>query len=452
MKAANLRVLTPAGFDLFPYLDMDDTDRQSIVAAFVDTAVWGVKQICPEGVGKKSLSKSELTALREKIKYSPEAYLYFILSPEPITHGRGKTPRLEGLVIHESEFNDFDFRFQNLGIHFAATDKEHNIAQADLEETIVANVMKSFDHSAKRLETSLEKAFNKERKRLKDRIEQFNEFVEDKKAIIAKTKKALNGSIAKIKEKENAINAYNEYLEKRVRELSKIMDQNRQGFYSFFNDVSEIAMSVSADLNKIFASHIERFEDKIKSLNVLHKKANETNKAVKKLLETKEQTSKAYNELKAFEKKFSAEIDQAQWQCLGLQDNIQKMWTLGDACRGLHEMMAQVERYILEMIAVEQKADVSMAARKSGVDWQWLYQEQLRMERLVSDSISLDDNSQKIKNFLFSMENPVRKAIDEIENAVGELKVERQRSRDNRELYQSVNVHLRNLQQILHYR
>ena len=379
MKAANLRVLTPVGFDLFPYLDMDDTDRQAIVKAFIDTAVWGVGQIDINGVGKKVFSASKLKEMGKKIRSRPEEYLYFILSPKPVSHGNGQKPRLEGLILHQNDFNDFDFRFQNLGIHFAVNDEERNVIHNSVENTIVANVLDSFDHSVERLHKSLDDAFSKERTCLKSKIDHFKKFIDEKETRIIKTRLTLTESIDRIKEKEEKIFSYGAYLQMSIEKFSRLMDKNKFEFGEFFRNVSSTAKSIGSGLKEIYTVRIKEIDDQIKSLEDFQKKAEKTEEAVNNLIDNWEQTSNVYKKLEDFREAFSKNVEAVQWQCIGLQENIEKMRLLEDACKGLHNIMDQLESHIVVMTTVGRKTKLSTAVGENRAVWQWLSFEHRKM-------------------------------------------------------------------------
>ena len=168
------------------------------------------------------------------------------------------------------------------------------------------------------------------------------------------------------------------------------------------------------------------------------------------MLQTRKETSKAYDKMKKIEAELSAEFDEAQWTFMGLQENNLKMWKLGDACRGLNEMMTQLERYMVAMHVAGKKTGLSMTARNNEGVWEWLHQSYQRMGQLVEDSSALNDNSGKLQTSIIRMEGPVRRVLQEIENAVRELKTQRIRSRVDRELYNTIDEQFRKLHSLMY--
>jgi hypothetical protein len=355
MAKAGLRVMTPDGFDLFPYLEVDSNDHQALVEAFLEASVWGVLR---NKLGARRDKPDEhWKSLADSIRKDPQKFIYLIYPKDPvkIPNWEDENCPLEGLIIAEDSFRPFDAKTTNIGIHFSMDQQEREDFGNSIRETIVANVLERFDGSLQKMREALEARFHEERATVRLEISQLDSHVEETRKRIDDWRRDLEDGKKKVTSREECLNRYNSFLES-VLSLyenifitqSKNVWESAQQLRAAFENAETLYKNISEDGKKAIAGCIEsldKIEEEIKTV-------------VKRATDLLSRRDLAFNNIKALEKftkKLSGKIASRKYLALDLSENLNDHWKINDAFAGLNTFLLHALGVVEEAQKLERR-------------------------------------------------------------------------------------------------
>lgn len=355
MAKAGLRVMTPDGFDLFPYLEVDSDDHQALVEAFLEATVWGVLRSGTEA--RRDKSDEHLKSLEDAIRNEPKKFIYLIYPKEPAkTHSwEDEDCPLEGSIISEESFRPFDVKTTNIGIHFSMDYKEREHFVNSIRETIVANVMERFDGSLKKMREALEARFQAERETVRQEIRELDNHVDESRKQIDNWRKSLEDGKKKVTSSEECLSRYNSFLEsalslyenifvaqsKNVWESAQQLKAAVENAETFFKDISE-------DGKKTITQRIESFDEIEKEVKIVVSRTDD-------LLSRRNLAFKNVKTLENFTKKLSEKIASEKLGTLDLLENLKDHWKIEDAFAGLSTFLLHSSGVLEEARKLERR-------------------------------------------------------------------------------------------------
>lgn len=364
MAKAGLRVMTPDGFDLFPYLEVDSDDHQALVEAFLEATVWGVLRSGTEA--RRDKSDEHWKSLEDAIRNEPKKFIYLIYPKEP-----AKTPSwededcpLEGSIISEESFRPFDVKTTNIGIHFSMDQQEREDFGNSIRETIVANVLERFDGSLKKMREKLESRFKEERDTVRQEIGQLDSHLEETRKRIDDWRKTLEDGKKMVTSREECLNRYNLFIESVISLYENIFIMQSKNVWEFaqqlrpaFENAETLYKDISKDGKKAVTERIEsldKIEEEIKTV-------------VSRATDLLSRRDLAFNNVKTvenFTKKLSAKIISRKYLALDLSENLNDHWKINDAFAGLNTFLLHASGVLEEARKLERRHQTLGASYK----------------------------------------------------------------------------------------
>lgn len=439
LAAANLRVLIPEGFNLFPYLEIDEGDTARIVEAFLKTVVRF------DSVVNRHVRLDPKKV--ENILSHPRDYLFFIFPKGEALIQSAEKSALEGLVLHKSDFCDFDIKLANLGINFAKTDEERNAVNQNFRTTIVQNFASQYDVSIGILRSHLEDSFQEERKRLKEKIDGFIEFTDNTEKALAERREKIDQTIKDINIKESIVSGYKDYLETIIEGYTSLCQTDSPSIEDFGRQIDLVLKELNRDTDTIFSDNADRFTQKIKFLREVQERSGKTQENMKAMLEKKEASLKALNELKELDKLFSSEISSVHLDSLEIRDNIQTTWSIDHTFRALSDHLSVLEDHLSNITGKMYRGETyAVTHDEDDLVKEWLEYINGRVNDIKSMKAQIKNgNSTTLKNILQKSQGPVAQCFQDLENSVRLLNEWKVRHRRQRELYVSLSKHIATL-------
>ncbi|MFH2044799.1 MAG: hypothetical protein ABIK92_06610 [Pseudomonadota bacterium] len=341
MAYSGLRVLIPEGFDLYPYLEVEEEDKTVIVNAFLET------------VGCTINSRK-----REDIRANPERYLYFIFPKQTNIISDWEKTDLEAIIIHEKEFRKFDIKIANMGIHFAMNEEDKNIANQIFNNHVTENIKEQFNSVITQLTQYLEDAFQYERRKFKKKIEEFNTYIENQDQNFKESKKAVNDSVGRIKKSEKIITSYEIYLSNFVESYTSKIQSSTKNIENFINEIKAFMQTLNNDIDAINRNNSEELNTKLSLLKEVKKNTSETIEEIIKLQDKRTKSNKSLQEIRDLENKFSDKYKEAKWNRLEIKDNLNKIWEIEKSFEGLKLEIDKISEHMQKIAESSYRSSV----------------------------------------------------------------------------------------------
>lgn len=365
MNKAGMRVMTPEGFDLFPYLEVDSDDRKAIVDTFLDNAVWGVTH---DRMGAmKAMSDSSLRDLAEAVRQNPEKHIYFVFPRQDQHNPDWEDCPLEGAIIREEDFRDFDVKISNLGIHFAMDRSEREITEGEVHKTIVRNVTSRFDRCVSEIRDKVGESFQKERASIKEKIEAFDKDIEGKKEAVRTQGERIKELMDSAGKKEQLVVQYEKFLADVVSRYTSLVLRGAKDGGHFVSLIQIMLSEASKTFEAIVKESEQQTKDRLKAIEKTKTDVDEVAKKASDLLSKRAASFEAIEKLEDFQGKVLSEVKKENWNRLELRETIQDLWQIQTAFQGLESFLYQVENHVREakgILRIEKTHAAAAAAQQ----------------------------------------------------------------------------------------
>lgn len=365
-----LRVMRPRGLDLFPYLEVDQADRNKIMKAFLDRVI----ARDADGVDVR-ISKAE----EKDIRANPQRYLYFLYRVNDEEHSE-----LEGFVLHEDKFKEFDLKIANMGVFFAQTAEEREIATKSYADSVEQHYTSAFDNSMAKLSDDMESAFQKERVKVKEKIERFTLNISEKLKILAENTEGMNTLVHSIKSNETKLKKYDKFLSDSLSEYNQLTQGMSSELLGFTTDIERI---ISHGVNNYTTMVDEKFvelDDENARLEALRDFRTRTTTGLKQLTAKKNDYERALSSLTSANAWLEAK--QAEINKRSLEKEVKDLWVVNDAFEVASDSLNKIEHHL------------TMTRSMSSRDFSGLSEEQYRWTSLIADR--MDKVREKLPEFL----------------------------------------------------
>ncbi|VAW41647.1 hypothetical protein MNBD_CHLOROFLEXI01-507 [hydrothermal vent metagenome] len=329
-KLVGLRVLRPRGLDLFPYLEVDQADHNKIRDALLDRVI----ARDADGVDVK-ISKAE----EEEIRANPQRYLFFLYRAKD-----EENSELEGFVLHEDKFKEFDLKIANMGVFFAQTEEEREIATKSYADSVEQHYTSAFDESMVKLRDDLELTFQKERVTVKDEIERFNQDLSEKLKALAKKTEDMNKLVRSIKSNELQLNKYDRFLSSSLSKYEELTRDMPSELLEFTIDIERIISRVVSNYTKMVDEKFEKLDDEVAKLEGLRDFRARTTTGLEELTAKKKSYEQALSSLNSANEWLDAEQDLINKS--SLEKEVKDLWVVNDAFKLVSDSLNKIEHHL----------------------------------------------------------------------------------------------------------
>jgi len=419
-----LRVMVPARFDLYPYLEINKDDNKIIVQAFLDT------------IGRK-IPEEEKDAIRA----NPEKYIYFIFPDQNKFYQDEEKADLEGLVLHEDEFRVFDIKIANLGIDFALKNEERDIANRNFTDSVVRNISAQFQSIVNSLSENIEIAFQKERLAFKEKIEAFIAFMKKNTDELKESRQKTKNAITEAESLEKIIVGYEGYLGKQLGEYTSLTKASSEDFMKFMSETRDFMTDLADDIDILVNKNMDGFAEKLGFLKDMNENAAEISEDVVTLQKKRDEGREVLEKLRDIDKQLAKEFNAVEWNSLNIIDDVTWLWSMDSAFRGMKEHMDLLEKHAGNYGDLSGRAHLYSSKPEHNYDYaeEWfnkVLSDLNRLRRILTAGASNGANN--LGTIIKSLDAPVNKCIANIENALENIKQLDAASNDKKETSQAI--------------
>lgn len=447
LEKTGLRIFSPAGYDIFPYLvDIDPTDIHKIIDALIDSAVWGI-QTNAEGVRQRTASEKELKTKAEDIRRQPERHIYFLYPKMAATHPEYETEDLECIILDESQFMDFNVKFQNLGLFFALAESQKKLMDQYGLNAVDENFQNQIKNCQTEMDNAVELSFQAHRALLKKKIDDFDAFIDAKTSEISEMEKALNESQARIDQKEVLKKAYEQYLDSRIDDFRNI-EKSASSVDLFITKIHAFFLHMTIDLNNFIANGTEGYEKQIKKFEELKSKVSKANAALEEFIEKKNQLAQSLKEIEVIQRKVHQQYSEIDWQRIQVAEPLKSLWGLRE---GLLDLTAKITGYADKLKQKYDQMDPPIQIPQYDQVADWLSELEKTISSVRNEWISRYDAAGRYATAEPSIidPDPVNNIFETIRQTMDELLQDYKKHRDKKQLYNETSTHLEMLRKLV---
>jgi len=431
LEKAGLKIFSPVGFNVFPYLiDIDPSDIKKIVVALIDAYVWGVRQNA-KGVREQTASEEELKKKADEIRANPLKFIYFLYPKMDLAHSDDETEELECLALNQTQFMNFNIKFQNLGLYFSLPRTQQQQIDQYGVNALDLNFSNQVKQCQERLDHSVEHSFQKHRTSLHEKISEFDEFMDVKSSQIDEMQTSLKDSQVRIDKKEELKKVYEAYLDRRIDGFRK-MESSRDNIESFIRNTQKFFSEMFRDLNNIILNGLEDYDAQIKKLKELEGKVQEANEEVESFNSKRLQLSDAVNTIEEMENSLRQAFSGIDWKKLDADEPIKKLWALQ---KSLAKLMDLLSNYLQEIGVKNRQIALPVQIPQYAQIGSW-------MDDLVKQ-IKASDGKVLLKN------EPMETVVETIRMAIEEVKQAAAVSSEKKKIYEEIRYHFDALKKII---
>jgi hypothetical protein len=443
LEKTGLRIFSPAGYDVFPYLiDIDPTDIHKIIDAFINSAVWGI-QTNAEGVRQRTVSENELKKKAEDITRHPERHIYFLYPKMAATHPEYETEDLECIILEEGQFIDFKVKFQNLGFFFALAESQKKLMDQYGLNAVDENFQNQIKNCQAEMDKAVELSFQSHRALLKKKMDDFDAFIDAKSLETSDMEKALKESQTRIDQKEILKKVYEQYLDRRIDDFRNI-DKSAGSVKAFITEVHVFFSHMAEDLNNLISNGKEGYEKQISKFEELKSKVDNANTALEEFIKKKNQLTQSLKEIEVIQGEVHQQYSKIDWKRLQVAEPLKRLWGLQE---GLLDLTARITGYVDKLKQMDPPIQIPQYDQVAD----WLSNLEKTIGSVREEWISRHDVAGQHETAEMSIidPDPVNNIFETIRQTMDELFQDYKKNRDKKKLYNETSAHLEMLRKLV---
>ena len=199
-------------------------------------------------------------------------------------------------------------------------------------------------------------------------------------------------------------------------------------------------------IDAIFKDNEKQHTDQLKFLKDIQSDAGKTKKELRSLLEKREKSSNALTKLGEIQNQFAAQFDSRERRGLELKENIEELWNVNNAFKGLDKYLSQIHGHLTKVKSISHRGNIYSVAPHYTLIEGWFDEISGRTGDLRSQwKRDATGNGNVIGKLLDDLREPVKRCFQDIEKSINLLKERKYRHSHKKESYQEISKYVTKL-------